>query len=462
MQQDVVRRIPLIAELSEADLELFMRRATEVQLAAGETLFYEGDPGDAVYIIVEGELSVVREIEGRMTLLDSRTSGDVIGEMAPLLNEPRKATIQARSASTLLEIDSADFADVLKYSPTASMAILRTAALRLREMESEMSLSQKMAALGTLSAGLAHELNNPSAALRRAADQLAIVFEHWKALSAEVGSFALTDEQRTIMDALMATTSRRAPEQIHLDPLMRAESEEELETWLENRSVDRAWELAAELVDTGLEASDLTPFESTLPSEHVSTLLWWAATSGTISALLAELAASAESISSIVAAVKNYTHLDQSPIQEVDIHAGIDQSLMILRHMLRQVRVHRDYGLNLPFLTAWPGALNQVWTNLITNAVDAMDGQGELTIRTRQQDNWIVVEMEDGGPGIPDEIQPRLFDPFFTTKGPGRGTGLGLHISYKIVVQEHRGTIRVNSRPGQTTFTVSLPIRMPA
>jgi signal transduction histidine kinase len=382
--------------------------------------------------------------------------------MAPLINEPRKATIQARTAAKLLKIDSADFAEVLKHSSTAAIAILRTIAGRVREMEAELSLNQKMAALGTLSAGLAHELNNPSAALRRAADQLRDAFERWKALGAEMGSLTLTREEREIIDRLLATAGSRSQESQRFDPLARVDAEEEIERWLEGCSVERPWELAALLVDAGLDESDLTPLRSGVPSEHLSTILWWTATGGVIVGLLAELAASAGSISDIVAAVKSYTHLDQAPVQEIDVHAGIDQTLMILRHELRQVRVRREYAPDLPRITAWASELNQVWTNLITNAVDAMQGAGELTIRTHHEGNWVIVEIEDSGPGIPLEIQPRLFEPFFTTKGPGRGTGLGLHISYNIVTQKHHGTLRVTSQPGRTTFEVSLPTERPA
>ena len=462
MQQQIMRRVPLIAQLSDADADLFMQRAVEVELEPGATLFREGDPGDAAYLIIEGELGVMREMDGRMTLIDSRSRGDIIGEMAPLINEPRKATIQARTAVKLLRIDSADFADVLQQSSTAAMAILRAVASRLREMESEMSLNQRMAALGTLSAGLAHELNNPSAALRRAADQLYEAFERWKALGAEMGSLTLAREEREIIDNLLAAATLRSRDGSSLDPLARAESEEALEQWLDDCAVERAWELAATLADAGLGASDLTPLRSGASQEHLATILWWVATGGVISGLLAELSASAGSISDIVAAVKSYTYLDQAPIQEIDVHVGIEQTLMILRHELRQVHLRREFEPDLPLITAWASELNQVWTNLISNAVDAMDKAGELTIRTRCEDGWVIVEVIDNGPGIAPENQPRLFDPFFTTKGPGRGTGLGLHISYSIVTQKHFGTIRVVSHPGQTTFEVALPIEHPA
>jgi signal transduction histidine kinase len=210
-----------------------------------------------------------------------------------------------------------------------------------------------------------------------------------------------------------------------------------------------------------MDEPDLMPLAAAVPQEQLSIVLWWIASGSLITGLLAELSASAGSISDIVAAVKSYTHLDRAPVQEIDVHVGIDQTLMMLRHALRQVRVHRHYAPDLPRITAWPGELNQVWTNLISNAVDAMGGAGELTVQTGREGDWLVVAVEDNGPGIPPEIQPRLFEPFFTTKGPGQGSGLGLHISYNIVTQKHHGSIDVRSRPGQTRFEVTLPIAAP-
>lgn len=461
MHREFLKRLPLFADLTDGDLDRFVRHLHDVSLAAGEILMREGDPGDAVYVVVDGELDVYLEREGRTTWLDLRKCGDVIGEMAPLINEPRKATIRARTPASLLKIASADFAAVFRTSSTAAMTILRTVAGRLRSMEAELSQQQKMAALGTLAAGLAHELNNPAAALHRAADHLDDAFQRWKDLAAEMSAFTLPAEQRAAVAHLLAEATSRSQDARNLDPLARAGREEALESWLDERSVARPWELAAALVDAGLDAADLAPLAAASPREHLPTLLWWIATGGTITGLLAELAAGAESISGIVDAVKSYTFLDRAPVQEIDVHVGIDQTLMMLRHTLRQVLVRREYASDLPRITAWARELNQVWTNLISNAVDAMDGVGELTIQTHRQGEWIVVAIEDNGPGIPPEHRPHLFEPFFTTKAPGQGSGLGLHITYNIVTQQHCGQIDVTSRPGHTRFEVTLPITLP-
>ncbi len=458
MHQEFLRRLPLFADLSDEDLAQFARRVQDVAIDAGTVLMREGDPGDAVYIVIDGELDVLLHKAGRETPVDLRVSGDVIGEMAPLIGQPRKATIRARTPAHLLKIDTDDFADVFRYSSTAALTILRTVALYLRSMEADLFQQQKMAALGTLAAGLAHELNNPAAALRRAASQLGDAFEHWQSLADEIVRPALASAQRDAIDRLLAVAAARPQAAIESDPLDRARREGDIERWLDDRAVERPWELAPALVEAAIAESDLESATADVLPEHLSALLWWVAIGGVIRGSLAELSASAGTISDIVTAVKSYTHLDRAPVQEIDVHAGIDQTLMLLRHTLRQVRVQRNYAPDLPRITAWVSELNQVWTNLISNAVDAMGGEGELTIQTYRTGDWIVVAIEDDGPGIPPEAKPRLFDPFFTTKEPGQGTGLGLNICYNIVTQKHHGDISVSSRPGRTRFEVTLPI----
>lgn len=457
--RELLLRLPMFAGLSETEIQHFLDRAYEVDIEPGATLFREGDPPDAVYIIVAGELEVVRDEANRTVLLDLRSSGEVIGEMAPLYDEPRAATIRARSRAKLVKIDAADFLEVLSGIPSIAVTILRTAATRMRGLETQLALSQRMAGLGTLSAGLAHELNNPASAVQRAASQLGDAFRRWQTLAAQAEpEWASSIDATALLDRCLDAASD-ASQDSGIAPLERARREEEVEIWLEERGVERSWELAATLVDLGIDEPSLEQIASVVTPEQVSRAVWWLATVATINRLLAELSASAASISSIVAAVRSYTYLGQSPVQEVDVHEGIEQTLLILRSKLRPIRVHRDYAPDLPRITAWASELNQVWTNIIANAVEAMGGEGDLTIRTRRDGDWVEVQIEDNGPGISPDASERLFEPFFTTKPQGKGTGLGLHISYNIVVQKHRGDIYVRSQPGRTVFTVSLPIR---
>jgi len=242
--------------------------------------------------------------------------------------------------------------------------------------------------------------------------------------------------------------------------LARGDRESDAQAWLEDRGIDRAWELAPTLVTFGWDADTLQSLADTFADDQLSVIAPWLGVGSSVYALLDEVGRSAERISEIVGAVKSYSFLDQAPVQDVDVHQGLDNTLVILRHKLKQgVRVRRDYDAGLPRIEAYGSELNQVWTNIIDNAIDAMQGQGELTIRTYADDGHVVVEIADSGPGIPPHIQSRIFEPFFTTKPPGVGTGLGLNIAYN-VVQRHMGRITVTSQPGETRFQVRLPIQL--
>jgi signal transduction histidine kinase len=241
--------------------------------------------------------------------------------------------------------------------------------------------------------------------------------------------------------------------------MARGDRESELEAWLEARGVTDAWEYTPTLVNLNYDTAQLARLAGHFGADRLPAVIAWLDATYRVSSLLHEMAQGAGRISEIVTALKSYSYLDQAPVQDVDVHEGLDNTLVILRHKLvSDITVRRDYAPDLPRIQACGGDLNQVWTNIIDNAADALDGRGQIIIRTRQDSDWVVVEIEDNGPGIPPEIQPRLFDPFFTTKPPGQGTGLGLDITYNIVVHRHRGDIKVISQPGKTCFQVRLPI----
>ncbi len=340
---------------------------------------------------------------------------------------------------------------------------------KLRELEKayldqEMMLrqSEKMATLGTLTAGIAHELNNPAAATRRAAEQLQEMSSRLEAAGRRLRAASLPPAAEETLQSLARRARDRAGVPTDLDALGRSDREAEVEDWLDAHAVENGWELAPALVGQGLDASELSRLASILPGETLSAALGWIASLFPVYALLKEIGEGSARISEIVGALKSYSYLGQAPVQAVDLREGLDNTLVILRGKLKAgISVHREYAADLPRVPAYGSELNQVWTNLIDNASDAMGGKGRITIRTRRQDGWAVVEIEDDGPGIPEEIQPRIFDPFFTTKAPGAGTGLGLSTSYAIVTRKHRGEFRVESRPGMTRFTVRLPLRGP-
>jgi signal transduction histidine kinase len=461
MSKDFLRRLPLFADLSEEDLDQLYQMAELVSIQAGELLMVEGDPGDALYIVLDGMFEVSKRSGQQEVVIAACKPGEVLGEMSLLDQAPRSASVRALTNSQLLKISQATFERLLAWSSSAALSILHTVTARLRNTEAMLRQSEKMAALGTLAAGLAHELNNPAAAARRSAAQLGEGLTEWQRLTVELDTLDLDPHQTETVNVLRGEIVRRVASPTSLDPLTRSDRESEVQTWLEDRGLEEVWDLAPTLVTFGWDLNALEKLADDFSDAQLPVVVQWLGTGGSIYALLDEVGKSAERISEIVKAVKTYSYLDQAPIQEVNVHDGLENTLVILRHKLTPgVNVTRDYAADLPRIEAYASELNQVWTNIIDNAIDAMQGQGELVVRTYPTDSHVAVEICDNGPGIPPEIQSRIFDPFFTTKPPGIGTGLGLHIAYNIVVQKHHGQIRVTSKPGATCFQVTLPVEL--
>jgi signal transduction histidine kinase len=466
---DFLKKVELFAGLPPADLERLGQIVEEVKLPAGQELFAEGSPGDRAYIIQKGELEVVKSSDGHEVLLEVHANkpGLVIGEMALLEEAPRMASVRACSDTVLLSIQKEQFEHILETSPTASRAMLRMILQRSRNNEARLRQSEKMAQLGTFTAGIAHELNNPAAAVKRSAEQLEAMITEFGQAQAQIDQLNLTQTQREILRDLTRQAQEWAVHPAELDVLARSDRESELEGWLEAHDIANAWELAPALVDMDFTVTKLAAlaehFSFNRPVDQLPTVLSWLKSTCTAHNLLIEIGQGAGRISDIVKALKSYAYLDQAPLQTVDVHEGLNNTLLILRHKFKSgISVRRHYAPDLPKFQAYGPELNQVWTNIIDNALDATAGQGEITIRTRQEVDRAVVEIEDDGPGIPLEIQSKIFDPFFTTKPPGHGTGLGLDISYNIIAHRHQGDIRVFSKPGRTCFQVWLPLNLEA
>ncbi|HET7520429.1 MAG TPA: ATP-binding protein [Candidatus Limnocylindria bacterium] len=436
---EALHAAPLFAGLSDADLARLAETVERQKLSAGELLLREGDPGDAMYVVVSGELEVTKRAGATEQPLARVGPGAIQGEIAALQGTERAASVRAVTDVEVLRIPREGLLALLDTGPEAALALVRTVLERLRALELFVRQREKLAGLGTLAAGLAHELNNPAAAIRRSVSALAQAIEE-------------RDKIHPPHDLLgIQPDPDRAPK----DALGRADAVDEL------LEIVGDSEAAAALVDAGWSAPELrNAFEGMDPDTARDSAAWLAA-SANIEALLREVAMAGERISEIVGAVKSYTYLDQAPVQNIDVRKGLDDTLVILRSKLRMVDVTRHFPQQLPEIEAYGSELNQVWTNLVDNAVDAMDGRGAIDIYVTQVDDGIEVKICDTGPGIPADVLPRLFEPFFTTKAPGVGTGLGLHITHS-VVSRHGGRIEVESEAGKgTCFIITLPPEVP-
>ncbi len=461
MTKKFLRGLQFFAGLPDEDLERLSTQAEPILVRARENLVEEGTPGDAAYVVVDGEFEVIKKADGQSITIAVRDPGEIIGEMALLDDAPRSATVRAVRESHVLKIRGETFQRMLLDSSTAALSLLRTVSRRLRQNEALLRQSEKMAALGTMAAGLAHELNNPAAAVRRSSDQLRSALTAWAGLAFDLPRSELSERQIEAVEGLRSQIESHKTSGVSIDPMVQSDRESEVQAWLEGRGVQDAWEMAPTLVTAGWDVKRLADLDGIFGAELLPRLLRWLAAGSLVYSLLDEVDVGTGRISEIVRAVKAYSYLDQAPIQEVDVHEGLENTLVILRHKLKDgIQVTRQYAADLPRIEAHGSELNQVWTNILDNAIDAMRGRGEITLRTSKNGENVIVEIEDNGPGVPEAIQKRIFEPFFTTKPPGQGTGLGLHIAYNIV-NNHHGGIHLTSQAGKTIFEVKLPMHAP-
>ena len=337
--------------------------------------------------------------------------------------------------------------------------------LEMVYLQQEIALRQtdKLATLGKLSAGMAHELNNPVAAAQRSAEQLREAIDELNEAQRSLGAAELTSNQTAALAQLVASIDESASRAADLDPISRSDLESDIEQWLEERQVNEPWKLAPTLASVGWDPQKLEKVLTAFHTDQLALILASVKSEYTTSALVGEIREATGRISEIVKALRSYSYLDQAPVQRIDVHEGLNSTLVILRSKLKEgITVRREYDPALPQIEAFGTELNQVWTNIIDNAVSAMKGVGELVLKTYREDPWVVVEIKDTGPGIPNDLQSKIFDPFVTTKSPGEGTGLGLNISHNIIAQKHHGKIDVRSRPGETCFVVKLPLDLSA
>ncbi len=462
MIYEFLKKIPLFADLPMEDLNQLCEGVEEIELAAGEMLFPEGSQGDRAYVVREGQIEIIKSSGGQEVFLALRQAGEFFGEMSLLDSAPRMATARARTPASLVAIPREQFDYLIATSPSASRAMLHTVMSRLRSSSILLRQSEKMAQIGEMTAGIAHELNNPASAVQRGAEQLQTCLTRLQHSLAELYQADLEQPQRDWLRENEQMVQAAIDSPLDLDPLERADREAVVEDWLDRRGVVDAWKYAQTVVNLGLDLDGLEHIATLFPGERFAAVLDWVDAAYNMYSLLQEIDQGASRISDVVQVLKKYIYLDQAPVQTVDIHEGLNNTLVLLRSKIKAgISIRKQYDPALPKIQGSGSELNQVWTNLIDNALDALDGQGEIILRTWSEPGWVFVEVEDNGPGIPQDIQDRIFDLFYTTKPVGSGTGLGLNISYKIV-NKHGGTIKVRSRPGQTVFKVRLPLNYQA
>jgi signal transduction histidine kinase len=447
--------LPLFEDLTDDELEWVQKNSSERRLETGEYFVREGERTEHFYVVLEGELQVTRLFDGKPKVMGTTPVGIIGNELPLLYGTPASSTARAIMPSRLLVFHLRAFREMFAACPTVGAKVLRIAAERTRNVAGLIKQQEKMAALGKLAAGLAHELNNPSSAARRAASTLRTALPELQASTVQLCGLGLSAGQfDTLLAFQAAVAARPAPS---LGPLDRSDREDELGMWLDERGVENGWDLAPAFVERDVSAAELDRLGADLPPGSVPAVLGWLQQALDAASLLGEIEHSSERIAELVKAVKNYTYMDQAPLQEINLHDGLETTLTVMRHKLKNVEVVRQYDPDLPRIMARGGELNQVWTNLIDNAVDAMEGKGTIWLITRCEASFVMVEVADSGPGIPPEIIGRIFEPFFTTKGIGVGSGMGLEITYQIIHQ-HSGTIEVQSQPGRTRFIVRLPV----
>jgi signal transduction histidine kinase len=447
---EIIRQVPLFSGLSDAQIEHLAAASRRISAPTGQLVIREGDQGDALLIILSGELEITKHDDGRDIALATRKAGDILGEMSLLEQWPRTASARASSDSDLLEVGAGAFRRVLEVDPKIATTILRTMAGRLRSTEASLMQREKLASLGTLAAGLAHELNNPAAAIQRSTSYLRGFIDAGAQRSADLAGLELSaDEQGHLAELRRGLGEQKPPGS--------AADEDKVIARLESLGVPEPWDNGPPLAAAGWTVETIDKLATTFAAPHRAAVLAWLGSELGARQLLDEIQRSGRAISDIVRAVKSYAYLDQAAIQDVDVATTLDDTLMILKHKLGGIDVVRDYQPGMPRIEVHAGELNQVWTNLVDNAIDAMGGTGRIEIRARQSGDGIEVGIADTGPGIPADIAARIFDPFFTTKPQGVGTGLGLHIAHNIVVNRHKGRIDLDTRPGRTEFRVYLP-----
>ena len=464
-----LRELFLFAALTPEQLDWIAGQADVVEYAAGTDIVAEGEAARCFYVLLSGTIAMSRLIGGDV-VETTRTEyrGSYFGAVQFYLEDESArdypASVRSITDSAVLALPAKEFAK--KFAEWYPMAVhlLEGMLLGMRRGNQQVAERERLLALGKLSAGLTHELNNPAAAAIRATDALRDKVTGMRNKLAMIADGRLAGAQ--LRKLVMAQDEfvkkvRHAPT---LSPLESSDREDELSDWFDDHGIAGGWDLAPVFVAGGLGVEDMEAVATACEDGMVEGPIRWLAYTVETESLLREITDATTRISDLVGAAKQYSQLDRAPYRFIDVHEGLDATLVMFGRKLGEesgVKIVKEYDRTLPQIPAYPAELNQVWTNIVDNAIDAMDGQGQLTVRTARADDRVLVEIGDTGPGIAPDVRRRIFEPFFTTKGVGKGTGLGLDVSYRVIVTRHHGDVQVESHPGDTRFQVYLPLTEP-
>ncbi len=462
-----LRTLFLFEHLSDDQLTWLAERGRVVEYSAGGTIHAEGAPASCFFVLLSGTLAMLSRVHGgEIELFRSDYRGSYTGAFDAYLGErgvPQlyPGTARAITDCRLFELPAADWGHAVKEWFPMAAHLLAGSQIQGYAARDTVARHERLVALGSVTAGLTHELNNPVTAVVRATARLRDMLAEMREKVGEMIRSQLPADQLEAIADLAGRALEHRREAPSLSPLEASDREDEIAAWLEDHGVAGAWDIAPTMVAAGIGLDWLEKFAEVLPPAHLAVGLSYPVRALESDSMLDEITDAAERISGLLASAKQYTQMDRAPLQSFDIHEGLDATLTMLAHKLGEnIEIVREYDRSLPKIAAFPGELNQVWTNLIDNAADAMEGHGKLTVRTATLgDDRVMVEIGDTGPGVPDEVRTRVFEPFFTTKEVGKGTGLGLDIAWQIVVGRHGGEIRLESTPGNTRFQVVLPIQ---